>query len=151
MKTLYSAWIAVLLTVCGCAGISHGVKVYPQKVYLFVHNDPSDSSKSASKIVSLPDIKNGYEIKPWSFMSKHTFTVKVAEAQVTEVTSDQDSTASLALLQKIVEVGGQLGLEALKQGAAAKAVAEIDMGSSLGLSSGVYEFNEMGKLQKVSP
>jgi hypothetical protein len=135
----------------GCAGISHGIKVYPQKIYLFVNRDTQNPEKDTSRIVSLPDLKNGYEVKPWSFMSKHNFTVKIAEAQVTEVTSDQDSTAALALLQKIVEVGGQLGLEALKQGAAAKAVADIDMGSSLGLPSGIYEFDEKGMFRKVSP
>src|SRR5258705_12899993 len=102
-----------VLAIGGCAGISHGIKIYPQEIYLLV-----DKPSNQSKLLSLPDIKNGYEVKPWAFLSKHEFTVKIADAQVQEVTSNQDSTASLALLQKIVEVAGNLATEAVKAGAA---------------------------------
>ena len=143
------AWIAVAaLFLAGCAGLSHGIRIYPQKIYLFV-----DKEKGQSRIVSLPDIKNGYDVKPWAFMSKHTFTVKIDEAQIKELTSDQDSTAALALLQKIVEVGGQLATEAIKAGApiAGKAVANIDIASAFGLQTGVYEFDEQGALKRLGP
>jgi hypothetical protein len=132
----------------GCAGVSHGIKVYPQRMYLLV-----DKEKSASKLVSLPDIKNGYELRPWAFLSKHDFSVKIEEAQVKELTSNQDSTAALALLQKIVEMGGQVATEALKAGApvAGKAVANIDMPSAFGLETGIYELDETGRFKRVTP
>jgi hypothetical protein len=142
------AVIASTLLLGGCAGISHGIKVYPQKIYLLV-----DKEKGVSKLLSLPDVKNGYELKPWSFLSKHDFTLKIEEAQVKEVTSNQDSTAALALLQKIVEVGGQLATEALKAAApvAGKAVASVDLVSSFGLATGIYELDESGRFNRVSP
>ncbi len=146
---LWLAWtVAGSLALGGCAGVNRGIKIYPQKVYLLV-----DREKSVSKIVSLPDIKNGYELKPWSFLSKHDFTIKIEDAQLKELSSNQDSTAALALLQKIVEVGGQLAAEAIKAGApvAGKAVANIDLASAFGLETGIYEIDEMGQFKRVSP
>ena len=122
----------------------YGDKVYPQRMYLLV-----DASKNISRLVSLPDIKNGYEIKPWSFLSKHDFTIKVQEAQITELSSNQDSSAALSLFQKIVEVAGPLAAEALK-GAAGKAVADIDLASAFGLQTGIYELDETGRLKRVA-
>jgi hypothetical protein len=143
--------LIALVSLNACAGVSHGIRIYPQKVYLFV-----DAKKDSARILTLPDIKNAYEVKPWSFLSKHDFSVKLAEAQVTELSSNQDSTAALALLQKIVEIAGELGGEALKAaiegakaGKGAKPVADVDLGSALGLQSGIYEFNEKG-LVKIS-
>jgi len=147
-----SLLLVALLFLNACAGISHGVRIYPQKVYLFV-----DATKNSARLLTLPDIKNGYDVKPWSFLSKHEFSIKVADGQVSELASDQDSTAALALLQKIVEIAGELGGEALKaaiegakSGKTAKPVADVDLGSAFGLASGIWEFNEKG-VQKVSP
>lgn len=140
--------VAGSLALGGCAGMSHGVKVYPQKIYLLV-----DKEKATSKLVSLPDIKNGYVVKPWSFLSKHEFSIKIEEAQIKELTSNQDSTAALAFLQKIVEVGGQLATEALKAAApvAGKAVANVDLASAFGLQTGIYELDETGQFRRVTP
>jgi hypothetical protein len=149
MKKLLTFMCSVFLQVFilgGCAGVSHGIKVYPQKIYLFV-----DKDKGLLKILSLPDIKNGYEIKPWSFLSKHDVNIKIEDAQLKEFESKQDSTSALALLQKIVEVGGELAKEAVKAGAAGKAVADVDIASNFGLETGVYELNETGLLVKLSP
>jgi len=120
MNSLKTYGVAVLLgsmALAGCAGLSNGIRVYPQKVYLFV-----DKTKNVSKILTLPDLKNSYQVQPWSFLSKHNFTIKIQEGQVTELGSDQDSSAALALLQKIVEVGAELAkasAEAAKAAAAA--------------------------------
>jgi len=134
------------LALSGCAGLSTGVKVYPQKVYLFV-----DQTKNVSKILTLPDLKNSYLVQPWSFLSKHDFTIKIQEGQMTELTSNQDSSAALALLQKIVEVAGDLAkASAAAAGAAGVAVADVDFPSSFGLETGIYELNESGKFSLVS-
>lgn len=146
-------FLLLFLSVASCASVSHGVKIYPQKVYLFV-----DANANSSRILTLPDIKNGYDVKPWSFLSKHDFTMKVTEGQVSEITSNQDSSTALALLQKIVEIAGELGAEALKQAAeaakaakVAKPVADVEIASSLGLSTGIYEFDEKGLLKRLVP
>ena len=154
--TLSCGLILSLLVVSGCAGIStyparpnepHGIRVYPQKIYLLVDKD----SKS-SKLVSLPDIKNGYDVKPWSFLSKHDFTIKIDEAQIKELISNQDSSAALSLLQKIVELAGEAAKEAVKAGAAAgKAAADIDIKSSFGFDTGIYEMSETGMFKRVGP
>ena len=152
--TLCCALISLIL-VSGCAGISthpagphqsNGIRVFPQKIYLLV-----DKEANLSRLVSLPDPKNAYDIKPWSFLSKHHFTIKIEDAQVKEFSSEQDSTAALALLQKIVELAGEAAKEAAKAAAAGKAVAEIDIRSSLGFSTGIYELSEDGTFKKVSP
>ena len=153
--TLFCALILSPLVVSGCAGIStyparpnesHGIRVYPQKIYLLVGKD----SKS-SKLVSLPDLKNAYDVKPWSFLSKHHFTIKIEEAQVKELSSEQDSTAALSLLQKIVELAGEAAKEAAKAAAGGKAVADIDIKSSFGFDTGIYEMSETGMFKRVGP
>ena len=147
--------LILLLLVSGCAGISthpagpnraNGIRVFPQKIYLLV-----DKDAKSSRLISLPDLKNAYDVKPWSFLSKHHFTIKIEEAQVKEFSSEQDSTAALALLQKIVELAGEAAKEAAKAAAAGKAVAEIDIKSSLGFDTGIYELSEAGVFKKVSP
>jgi hypothetical protein len=153
--TLCCALILLLLLVSGCAGISthpagpnraNGIRVFPQKIYLLV-----DKDAKSSRLISLPDLKNAYDVKPWSFLSKHHFTIKIEEAQVKEFSSEQDSTAALALLQKIVELAGEAAKEAAKAAAAGKAVADVDIKSSLGFSTGIYELSEDGTFKKVSP
>jgi hypothetical protein len=147
------ALVISLLVVSGCAGIStypgrtnepHGIRVYPQKIYLLV-----DKQQNSSKLVSLPDVKNAYDVKPWSFLSKHDFIIKIEEAQVKELTSNQDSSAALSLLQKIVELAAEAAKEAAKIEGGGRAVADIDIKSSLGFETGIYELSETGMFNKV--
>lgn len=157
------ALILALLVVSGCAGIctyparpnqARGIRVYPQKIYLLVASD------GKSKFVSLPDAKNGYDIKPWSFLSKHDFNIKIEEAQVKELDSKQDSSAALSFLQKIVEVAGKVAekaAEAAAEGVAMaarpspKAMAVIENPSTYGFAPGIYELTETGEFKKVNP
>ena len=152
MKKLIICCVLIisLLMICGCAGMStytalpnqpRGVRVYPQKIYLFV-----DKEKNISKLVSLPDFKNAYDVKPWSFLSKHDFKITIEEAYVKELTSNQDSSAALALLQKIAE------LAAGKIPSPAKAMMDTAIiESSFGFETGIYELTETGVFKKVSP
>lgn len=149
------AIISSLLIAVGCAGIStyparpkdpYGIRVYPQKIYLLV-----DQEKNVSQLLSLPDVKNAYDIRPWSFLSKHDFTIKIEEAQVKELSSDQDSSAALSLLQKIVEVAGKVAEKAAAGLAEGKAVADVKFASSLGFSTGIYELTETGMFKRVGP
>lgn len=148
------ALIISLLVGSGCAGITtyparpnepHGIRVYPQKIYLLV-----DKEKNASQLISLPDIKNAYDIKPWSILSKHDFTIKIEEAQVKDLTSNQDSSAALSLLQKIVDLAAKAAEKAMEQGEG-RAVADVKFGSSLGFDTGIYELSETGIFKKVGP
>ncbi len=153
-------FISLLLVVNGCAGIStypaspnkaNGIRIFPQKIFLLV-----DRERNFSQLVSLPDIKNAYDVKPWSFLSKHDVTVTIEEAQVKELKSNQDSTAALALLQKIVELAAgaaakiPLGRE-FQNGGEAKAKISIANNSSFGFDTGIYELSEAGVFKKVSP
>ena len=128
---LCCALIIALIVVSGCAGIStyparsnepRGIRVYPQKIYLLVGDNKS-------KFVSLPDVKNGYDIKPWSFLSKHEFNIKIEEAQLKELTSNQDSSAALSLVQKIVELAAKAAEPGIK------AMPVIEFESSFGFNS----------------
>lgn len=152
---LCCALILSLLVISGCAGIStrpvspnksNGIRVYPQRIYLLV-----DKEKKSSKVISLPDIKNAYDVRPWSFLSKHDLTIKIQDAQVTELTSSQDSSSALSFLQRIVELAGEAAKEAAKATGGGRAVADIDFASSFGLDSGIYELSESGMFKRVTP
>jgi hypothetical protein len=149
------ALIISLLVVSGCAGIStyparpneaHGIRIYPQKIYLLV-----DREKNSSQLISLPDVKNAYDIKPWSFLSKHDFTIKIEEAQLKDLTSKQDSSAALSLLQKIVDLAGKAAEKAAEELVGGKAVADIKFASAFGFDTGIYELSEAGIFKRVSP
>jgi len=155
-------FILALLGVSGCAGVTtypalpheaRGIRVYPQKIYLLV-------SKTESKFISLPDPKNGYDIKPWSFLSKHEFNIKIEEAQVKELDTKQDSSAALSLLQKVVEVAGKAAEKAAETAARAavtadgpesRAMAVVKNDSIYGFEPGIYELTEKGEFKKVIP
>jgi len=139
--------IIALIAISGCAGICiyparsnepRGIRVYPQKVYLLV-------GAQNSKFVSLPDVKNGYDIKPWSFLSKHDFDIKIEEGQLKELSSNQDTTAALTLVQKIVELAAKAAEPGIK------AIPAGELGSSFGFHPGIYELTETGVFKKVSP
>jgi hypothetical protein len=117
----------------------HGVRVYPHKIYLLV-----DKGSNKSKLVSLPDLKNAYEVKPWSFLSKHEFKITIEGGHVKELTSNQDSSAALTLLQKIVE----LTAEKIPSGAKAMVDSEV-IDSSFGFETGIYELTETGVFKKM--
>jgi hypothetical protein len=151
-RIIFRILILLLLVANGCAGIStyparsndpQGIRVYPQKIYLFV-----DHEKKESKIISLPDIKSAYDIKPWSFLAKHDFKITITDAQVQELTSNQDSSAALSLLQKIVELAETAAKGEVIPGG--KASALIDFTSDFGLDSGIYELDENGVFKRVS-
>jgi hypothetical protein len=153
--TVCSVLILSLLVVGGCAGISvhpartneaHGIRVYPQKIYLLV-----DKEKNVSQLVSLPDVKSAYDIKPWSFLSKHNFTIKIEEAQVKELDSNQDSSAALSLFQKIVDLAGKVAEKAVEELGKGRAVADVKFASSLGFETGIYELTEKGLFKRVNP
>ena len=147
MKKLIVCCVLIisLLVVSGCAGIntyparSHeprGIRVYPQKVYLLV-------GETTSRLVSVPDVRNGYDIKPWAYLSKHDFAIKIEEGQLTELTSNQDTSGVLSFIQKVVELAAtaaEPGIKALPVG---------DIPSALNIPVGIYELSETGVFKKV--
>ena len=164
MKKLIVCWalILALLVVSGCAGIctypaspdkARGIRVYPQKIYLVV-------GAQRSQFVSLPDLKNAYDIKPWSFLSKHDFNIQIQDAQVKELDSKQDSSAALSFLQKVVEVAEKVAEKAAEAGAGAavmaagpgsRAMADVKNNSIYGFKPGIYELTETGEFKRVNP
>lgn len=147
-----STFSILLLIISGCAGMStytalpnepRGVRVYPQKIYLLV-----DKEKNKSKMISLPDFKNAYDIKPWAILSKHNFTIKIEGGNITELTSDQDTSAALTLLQKIAELAAEKAPVPKGLGAAA---VELDE-ATFGFETGIYELTDAGfKKVRLAP
>ena len=147
--------ISFLLIVNGCAWIStyparphnpRGIRVIPQKIYLFIDG-------KNNKLVSLPDLKNAYDVKPRSFLAKHDFTITIEAAQTKQLISNQDSTAALALLQKIVELAAAAAnpLPGGRENGSASAKIDIDLQeSSFGFATGIYELSETGLFKKVA-
>lgn len=142
------ALVAALLTTAGCTGIStrrvdakdkeiHGIRVYPPRTYLFV-------SATESKLVTLPDLERAYDVKPWAFFAKHDFKLELADGVIAKAETDQDSTASLALLQKLAEIGA----EAAK--GTAKAAEGAAFATNFGLDPGIYRIDDTGIFQIVN-
>jgi hypothetical protein len=136
--------IVSLLVISGCAGMStytalpnepRGVRVYPPKIYLLV-----DKDKTKCKLVSLPDFKNAYDVKPWAFLSKHDFTIKIEGGKITELTSNQDTSAALTLLQKLAELAAEKAPG--PKGPEPSAIELDDV--TFGFESGIYELTEAG-------
>jgi len=147
--------ILALLVVSGCAGIctypaspdkARGIRVYPQKIYLVV-------GAQRSQFVSLPDLRNAYDIKPWSFLSKHDFNIKIEDAQVKDLTSNQDSSAALSLLQKIVELAAKAAEMpvGLARPEGIRAMAGVEFASPVGFKPGIYELSQEGMFKRVGP
>jgi hypothetical protein len=145
-------FVAALLVTAGCTGICtravkssggtadahvHGIRVYPPRVYLFV-------SASESKLVTLPDLERAYDIKPWAFFAKHDLKMELGDGVITKVETDQDSTAGLALIQKLAEMGA----EAAK--GAAHAVEGASFATNFGLDPGIYRLDDQGVFQIVN-
>jgi hypothetical protein len=137
---------ALCLIGSGCSGICtyratkdgpvRGLRVYQPKVYLFV-------DVKASKLVVLPDPDNAYDVKPWSIFAKTDITLKTTDGLPTEAGGNLDSTAGLALVQKVAE----LAAGAAKEGA--KAVSEQELPGNFGLAPGIYTFTPDGRLAQV--
>jgi hypothetical protein len=145
---IWCTLIISILVISGCAGLStysalpneppRGVRVYPPKIYLLV-----DKDKKQSKVICLPDFKNAYDVKPWTFLAKHDFTIKMAGGNVTELTSNQDTSAALALIQKMAELvaAGAAGAAGAKGMGPGEVTLEE---ATYGFESGIYELTEAG-------
>jgi hypothetical protein len=138
---------ALCLIGSGCSGICtyratkdgpvRGLRVYQPKVYLFV-------DVKASKLVVLPDPDNAYDVKPWSVLAKTDLTLKTTDGLANEAAVNLDSTAGLALIQKVAELAAGAAKDA------AKAVSEQELPGNFGLDPGIYTFTADGKLARVS-
>ena len=139
---------ALCLFGSGCSGISthraakdgpvHGIRVCMPKAYLFV-------GAQASKLVVLPDLGNAYDVKPWAFLAKTDLNLKMTDGVPTESGVNLDSTASLALIQKLAE------LAAAGAGQAVRAVSEQELPGTFGMTPGIYTISDQGMWTKVSP
>jgi hypothetical protein len=142
-----AALLTALVAAGGCTGIStrmvktndpepHGIRVYPPCVYLFV-------STNESRLVTLPDMGRAYDVKPWAILAKHDFSLELSEGMITKLAADQDSTASLALLQKMAELGAAAA-------AGAKGVEGTAFATDFGLTTGIYRIDDKGVFQLVN-
>ena len=142
-----AALLTALLATAGCTGIStqmvkasdpdyHGIRLYQPRVYLFV-------SEKESELHTLPDLERAYDVKPWAFMAKHDFKLQLTDGVVTSLEADQDSTAGLALIQKLAELGAAAAT-------GAKATEAVAFNTNFGLPPGIYRIDDHGVFQLVN-
>lgn len=139
---------ALCLLVSGCSGISthratndgpvRGIRVCQPKTFLFVDTQ-------ASRLVVLPDPNNAYDVKPWAFLAKTELNLKTPEGLLTESDVKLDSTASLALLQKVAELAAAAAKEV------PRVISEKELPGTFGMAPGIYTISDQGRWVKVSP
>ena len=112
-----------------------GLRVYAPKVYIFV-----DAQQHKSTIVNLPDYSRAYDVKPLTIFAKQDFNIQMDVGQITQVTSNQDTTAFLTFLKEAAQIG-------LKAGGLPAALTTVD--GDFGLPSGVYSLTDDGKWQRA--
>jgi hypothetical protein len=143
---------AILLT--GCAGVSthraekgapiRGIRVYLPKVYIVVF-EPGANGQGSSMLITVPDAENAYDVKPWAFLAKNDFSLKLGEGAISDVSANLDSTAALSLIQKAAELAAAAAEKTLGKG-----VSQTLMPGAFGLKAGIYTFDAAGNLKVVS-
>jgi hypothetical protein len=121
---------------CGCAAIHtskanlsqppDGVRVYPPAVYLFV-----DKAKGSQYLVG-PDFSAAYDVKPFTFLAKNSFSLELTDGVLSKYTGDQDTTAFISLLSSVGQAAAK---------AAGAAVSMQSLPGSFGLADGIYKFD----------
>ena len=76
-----------------------GVLVFPPRIYLIVDS-------SSTRILSLPDYDNAYEIRPMSILSKNNFKIELKEGQIRKCTSNIDTTALTEVFVEALKSSG---------------------------------------------
>ncbi|MHB9073347.1 MAG: hypothetical protein ACYC6G_07470 [Desulfobaccales bacterium] len=136
--------MAVIITGLGCSGLTvsrpeinappNGIRVYPPKVYLFA------DGKGKGTVFYLPDYGEAYDVKPFAFLMKQEFNLKMSGGQVTELTDSQDPTPFFNMIQgiaqKALELPKPVGGESV----------------SVDVPPGVYVLNKVtGQFDPVTP
>jgi hypothetical protein len=143
-----SALIGACLLMGGCATIwtekasadsaPNGIRVYPSTVYLFV-----DTAKDETKVKILPDLANGYDVKPITVLAKQDFEMEISQetGNISKIKANQDTTAIIALLDRVAEIAAK--------GAGVPVAAEV-LDGTFGLQTGIYVLKSDGTFKQVS-
>jgi hypothetical protein len=109
-----------------------GVRIYPPRVCLLV-------GKTSAKLVSLPDFRRAYDVKPLTILASQEFKVELSDGQLTALTSNQDTTAFLSFLGQAAKTAAE----------AAGGVSASEIPGDIGLDPGIYCVDDAGKLEVV--
>jgi hypothetical protein len=109
-----------------------GVRIYPPRVCLLV-------GKSSAKLVSLPDFRRAYDVRPLTILAKQDFKVELSDGQLTALTSNQDTTAFLSFLGQAAKTAAE----------AAGGVSSSEIPGDIGIERGIYCFGDAGTLEPV--
>lgn len=138
-------WIFVVSVLCGCAyvetnradpgGIPNGVRVYPTRLYIAV-----DEARNMTRIFTGPDMRRAYDIRPVSIFAKHDFQLDITDGQISQMRSNQDSTAFLTFIRETA---------ALAAKAAGLPVSSENIEGTFGLRTGLYTLSDSGSIERV--
>ncbi len=127
---------------------SDGIRVIPLRMYLLV------GEKDAT-IEYWPDYTQAYDIKPVAILSTNAFNITLTEkGQITNLTSNLDSTAILTTLGNIITALAQVGIlgPAGPGGPGAAPLKANTISKPYGLEMGNYRLDDDGiHWVKVTP
>jgi hypothetical protein len=73
-----------------------GIRVYPTRVYLLVDNDDV-------RFEFWPDYTCAYSVRPIAFFGSNDFRIELENGQITKISSNMDTTASLELMKELMK------------------------------------------------
>jgi len=135
-RKLFEAGAAMLLIgISGCATVltsrpdkltdkPKGVRVYPTKIYVLVSETPAETD-----ILTLPDVANGYDVRPLTVLAKQDFKIELEDGAVTALTANQDSSGFLEFLKTAAQLAAKAG---------GVAVGKQSFATTFGLKAGAY-------------
>lgn len=137
-----------ILAICtGCAqivtteakdsAVPSGIRVYPPRVLLFV-----DEGKGSSKVIYVPDLKHGYDVKSRTVLAKRDFEINLSDGgMISKVQSNGDTSGFLTFLSGLAQTGAK---------AAGLPVSAEGIDGTFGLTLGVYEIQTDGTFQCIA-
>lgn len=133
LTTLLSGCATIVTETANLSEKPDGVRVFPQIILLAVDEDAKEST-----IFSLPDSSRAYDIKPLTILAKHEFNIKLNEnGGLSELTSNQDTTAILTFLKDVADVAAKSASSGL--------VSSQSIKGTFGLKTGMYKLADSGK------
>jgi len=123
------------------ASAPQGVRVYPPRIYLLVDNATGGVPPKQTTVITLPDFRRAYDIKPTTILAKQNFKVELDDGLIKTLSTDQDTTGFLTFVKDIAQSAAK---------AAGLPMSASSINSTGGLPNGLYVLDDDGTLRRYA-